>query len=101
MPPILTSLLAGHAGASAASLFGSNPLVRLGAAGLATRIVAASLPLGIALIGGAALWGRHRRSEQARKAGLASARARRKTASPKRTANRTKAPKVSAKPAAA
>ncbi|MFM5908115.1 MAG: hypothetical protein ACKOPO_11120 [Novosphingobium sp.] len=62
MKTIFTSALAGKLADTASDLVGTNPFVRLGAAGLATRIAAASVPLAIVIFGAATVWDRHRKN---------------------------------------
>lgn len=92
MKTLFTSALAGKLADTASGLFGSNPLVRLGAAGVATRIAAASVPLALVALGAATFWERRRR--QPAKHQKADAKRNRKTASAKRAHS-------AAKPAAA
>lgn len=70
MSKIMKALVGGTLAGSLARLAGGNPLLRLGAASLATRIAASSLPLGLVMIGAASAWNRHRKSK-AKPAGTA------------------------------
>ena len=50
MRKLVKLVLGGSVAKSATELAGPNPLLQLGAAGLATRIVAGSIPLGLLLL---------------------------------------------------
>ncbi|MFM5929926.1 MAG: hypothetical protein ACKOPQ_03355 [Novosphingobium sp.] len=89
MKTLFTSALAGKLADTASGLVGSNPFVKLGAAGIATRIAAASLPLALVVFGAATAWERHRKNaaktpRKPRK--TASTRSSKKAATPKTAA---------------
>ena len=51
MKTIFSTLLAGHAAQTALKVLGNSPLMKLGAASLAARVAAASLPLTVVMLG--------------------------------------------------
>lgn len=66
MKMLFTSALAGKLAHAASSVVGTNPLIRLGAAGLATRIAAASVPLALVAFGAVTAWSRYTKSDKAK-----------------------------------
>lgn len=66
MKTLFTSALAGKFADAASDIVGTNPFVRLGAAGLATRIAAASLPLALVAFGAVTAWSRYHKSDKAK-----------------------------------
>lgn len=66
MKTLFTSALAGKFADVASDVVGTNPFVRLGAAGLATRIAAASLPLALVAFGAVTAWSRYHKSDKAK-----------------------------------
>ncbi|MFM6932743.1 MAG: hypothetical protein ACKOUT_10925 [Novosphingobium sp.] len=66
MKMLFTSALAGKLAEAASSVVGTNPLIRLGAAGLATRIAAASVPLALVAFGAVTVWSRFHQSDKAK-----------------------------------
>ncbi len=64
MKMLFTSALADKLADTASNVVGTNPFVRLGAAGLAARIAAASLPLAIVAFGAVTVWDRYRKSDK-------------------------------------
>jgi hypothetical protein len=60
MRKLVKLVLGGSVAKSATELVGPNPLLQLGAAGLATRIVAGSIPLGLLLWGSMAMFKKQR-----------------------------------------
>lgn len=94
MKPLLTSLIGSHLVDRLGKFTGDNPLVQMGAASLAMRLVARSLPLGLVLIGAAAAYERFLKSKQHDEKSAAPA----KRATAKRKSTRA-APKTAMKPA--
>lgn len=74
MKTLFTSALAGKLADQASSLFGSNPLVKLGAAGIAARVAAASLPLALVAFGAVTYFERKQKGKKAAKPRTKSAR---------------------------
>lgn len=66
MKTLFTSAFAGKFADAASDIVGTNPFVRLGAAGLATRIAAASLPLALVAFGAVTAWSRYHKSDKAK-----------------------------------
>ncbi|MEJ6010544.1 hypothetical protein [Novosphingobium aquae] len=66
MKTLFTSAFAGKFADAASDIVGTNPFVRLGAAGLATRIAAASLPLALVAFGAVTVWSRYHKSDKAK-----------------------------------
>ncbi len=66
MKTLFTSALAGKFADVASDVVGTNPFVRLGAAGLAARIAAASLPLALVAFGAVTAWSRYHKSDTAK-----------------------------------
>ncbi len=66
MKTLFTSALAGKFADVASDVVGTNPFVRLGAAGLAARIAAASLPLALVAFGAVTAWSRYHKSDKAK-----------------------------------
>lgn len=64
MKALFKSALAVKLAEAASSVVGTNPLVRLGAAGLATRIAAASVPAALVAIGAVTAWKRYQSSDK-------------------------------------
>jgi len=64
MKTLFTSAFAGKFADAASDIVGTNPFVRLGAAGLATRIAAASLPLALVAFGAVTAWSRYHKSDK-------------------------------------
>lgn len=64
MKALFKSALAVKLADAASSVVGTNPLVRLGAAGLATRIAAASVPAALVAIGAVTAWKRYHSSDK-------------------------------------
>lgn len=64
MKALFKSALAVKLADAASSVVGTNPLVRLGAAGLATRIAAASVPAALVAIGAVTAWKRYQGSDK-------------------------------------
>ena len=75
MKPLLTSLIGSQLVDRVGKLAGNNPLLQIGAASLAMRLVTRSLPLGLVLIGATAAYERYLKTKQDDKKPAASKRA--------------------------
>lgn len=91
MKLLFTTALAGKLADAASNVAGTNPFVRLGAAGLAARIAVASLPLALVAYGAVTVWGRYRKNDKTRTPAK-SRRKSRSNGSSKKAANHTASP---------
>lgn len=90
MTSLFKSALAVKLADAASSVVGTNPLVRLGAAGIATRIAAASVPAALVAIGAVTAWKRYQSNDKAASPAKRSAKPR------KRSAKKAATPKMAA-----
>lgn len=96
MKTLFTSAFAGKFADAASDIVGTNPFVRLGAAGLAARIAAASLPLALVAFGAVTAWSRYHKSDKAKTPG-----SNRRKGKSARTAKKASAPRANPQAAAA
>jgi hypothetical protein len=68
MKPLISTILGSHLSKRLDGITGTNPLVKFGAASLATRLIASSVPLGLLVVGGLAFWDHKRNNDAGRKA---------------------------------